>query len=1163
MYQACHREHLTCFDVFPKNMFKPKRRHQNEMLHTTLGTIPKSPNIANEFYSTEPTTNESQHHKKNYYEQHPFYAFFYSEEKEQPEEEVEESNSVNEVIENDDVVKQIDANVIHIENTNVILDEWENAIQWDVPVKITAKEMIEPTIQKSIWRIIDPVSEPVVQTHKKSTGEWSLFTLENELLQTDCWETDILWDETEVEKRKPVPLYLDLNDTGLLLNEAVVPLKKEVKVEEVPSDTPVGVVEPKVQASIPVEEKKVTLVLPSFDGSTRSGLAKLEPLPGFSDTIKEKIPPIEPESNKEENNKEENGDKNMKEDGDTENKKEKKDEKEEKKKERKIWKIADDRLEEDLSNDRYYFMGKTGYTQKKFIIYHSIPAQRLETFQTHLTMPDLQNFHRPLLPARDAEKMHIKGVSIKLQQKRFNVNNTYVPQNMKELSSKDGKIHLIEYIEEFPPLLSQVGMGARIRNYCRRDDEASVPEKYHTGEMVIVERGEESPFLGKVKAGQPIQSLDNKMTKTPIHETKIPETDFLLIRSEDGSGWTVREIDHLFVAGQQQPQKDTEIPVPGSKTETTFNKERLETAIYLQFHSNPTVRVTDFVDAFPNQTETTVRKILRKCAKFNRKGNDSGGSWELNPTFDLPTEDDLFAKVTPERVCCYEAMMAGKMRLQDKDIEVFKYNQLISAKQGFDPDLKKKVEPLIEEVRRAPWTSMSVLAKEVKGTLQTDYTVKDTDPRHLIEYYRRYIPKQVGTSKLNMEIKDKYGDLRKLTLQQLRNALKDCGMNDEKELSKTRWDLVSLLQKEVAKSIGVNTDTGGGNRPITNSASVVKKQKKIKEIFAEQIAFITDDTIAEEEEEEDEDEQMNKEIFEDYLKTKRKVTTYTKPKKDALQSRSSRSALTFYQHKIVDPSREASKQKLRKQTRKIRERIRRMKKKEKEKEKNELEKKKEEELKKTVETKEFEIGKENEVVTKNVTITPIEEEIPSEEKKVLRKKEKKEIVTPIEEVLVHPKKEKRIRREKKQEEVLKEIEGVGGVLDVLGNENEIPLVTVSVVDVTEKQSFELKKLLEGCLSYLKKNKLFASFISAVNVELITDYVNIIKHPIDLSYIGKKVRKGDYHNIKEFMKDIELLVNNCYKYNSRGLYKCPILIPNADLLYEYTVAYFSKNSKSCM
>ncbi|ELP84471.1 transcription initiation factor tfiid, putative [Entamoeba invadens IP1] len=1252
MYPNTRSDRVTYFDVFPSCIFKTRHRHQLPSVHMDVGVITRAPNTTKLFYSKTTQIADTHAQKKSYYESHPFYSLFFQQNDENVEKSDDENESVESLVE-DDVVKQIDTNVIKVESTNVILDDWEHQIVWSqnsTKSKLPKVEKVRnPPLEKSDtflqvnpWRIFSGSCPPKRLENTSTSMRWSLFPLENELLQKDCWESDVLWDEPQVSARKEIPLYLDLNDTGLLLTEAVVPADPDMSCEE-SVNTPMDI-ETDEAIKYKEDEKENIGINETFNTLEKSDLKdvfvkleekkeekKLAALPGLGDTVtkltslpglseapvlpppmkdimdedetetdtfekkeKDKSEKVEKSETKE---KQKNDAKKEKSKKRKTKKDEKKDEKEdeeneepkneneeakkdEKKKERKVWKIADEKLE-DLSNDRYYFMGKTGYTQKKFIIYHSVPAAHLETFQTHLTMTDLQNFHRPLLSGRDTENMKIASIPVKLQNKRFNVNNTYVPQDTKELSSKDGKIHLIEYIEEFPPLLSEVGMGARIRNYCRREDELIVPDKFSTGEMVIVERGEESPFIGKVKSGKPVQSIDNKMTKTPIHESKVSTCDFLLIRNVEGDEWSIREIDHLFVAGQQQPQKDTEIPVPGSKAETLFVKERLETAIYLQFHQSTTLRISDFVYSFPLLTELTVRKILKKCATFNRKGNGNGGNWELKSDYKLMSEDDLFSKMTPERVCSYEAMMAGKMRLQDKEIELFKYSQLISAKQSFDVELKKRVEPLIEEVRIAPWTSMNVLAKEVKGTIQADFYVKDTDPRHLLEFYRRYIPKQTGTSKLNSEIKSRFGDLRKLTISQLRSALKNCGVNDERDLSKTRWELVNLLQKEVARGIGVNTEPVNGNRPVTNTASALKKQKKIKEIFEEQIEFITDENIVEEDEESD-SEQETRKVIEGYLKAKRTVKEYIPRRKDALQQRSYRSQVTFHKKRIMDPTAEANKQKNRKDIRKCREQIRRMKKKE-------LEATREKDMPPEVKVIEednvvFDAISGEEVVLKK---TPMIEE-KTEEKEISEKVEKPIQVKVEKEKKEVSKREKR-RRERK-EEVEKTIRGSSMEEDLTGEvtiglqtyENyekserlrEKSGVIVEKVEKTEKiekmekskgGKDDLKSVLEKCTNEMKRNKLFSFFVQPVDTAAIKDYLSIVREPTDLNTIGKKVKKGEYLTLEDYLNDIEKLVNNCYRYNSRGMFMCATLIPYADLLYEFVLSYLAKNvsNKDCL
>ncbi|CAI5639031.1 unnamed protein product [Oreochromis niloticus] len=45
-----------------------------------------------------------------------------------------------------------------------------------------------------------------------------------------------------------------------------------------------------------------------------------------------------------------------------------------------------------------------------------------------------------------------------------------------------------------------------------------------------------------------------------------------------------------------------------------------------------------------------------------------------------------------------------------------------------------------------------------------------------------------------------------------------------------------------------------------------------------------------------------------------------------------------------------------------------------------------------------------------------------------------------------------------------------------------------------------------------------------------DYHDIIKHPMDLSTIKKKMDQREYGNAKEFAADVRLMFSNCYKYN---------------------------------
>ncbi|KAI8331780.1 Bromodomain-containing protein [Chlamydoabsidia padenii] len=67
---------------------------------------------------------------------------------------------------------------------------------------------------------------------------------------------------------------------------------------------------------------------------------------------------------------------------------------------------------------------------------------------------------------------------------------------------------------------------------------------------------------------------------------------------------------------------------------------------------------------------------------------------------------------------------------------------------------------------------------------------------------------------------------------------------------------------------------------------------------------------------------------------------------------------------------------------------------------------------------------------------------------------------------------------------------------------------------------------------LKKHRDATPFIHPVDyIKLkVPDYPQIIKHPIDLTTIDGKLQHGEYNDVDQFVADIRLLFNNCYKFN---------------------------------
>ena len=156
----------------------------------------------------------------------------------------------------------------------------------------------------------------------------------------------------------------------------------------------------------------------------------------------------------------------------------------------------------------------------------------------------------------------------------------FLMREAKDLSGKDGDLILLEYIEEYPPLISFVGMCSKIKNYYKRkpdrvDDKGPKELKY--GELTYAHT---SPFLGTMIPGQTIQALENNMYRSPIYEHKFPHTDFLVIRTR--TEFSIREVSAYFVSGQECPLY--EVPGPNSKRANNFTRDFLQVSAIVYFY---------------------------------------------------------------------------------------------------------------------------------------------------------------------------------------------------------------------------------------------------------------------------------------------------------------------------------------------------------------------------------------------------------------------------------------------------------------------------------------------------------------------------------------------------------------------------------------------------
>ncbi|RCI01402.1 hypothetical protein CU098_010287 [Rhizopus stolonifer] len=80
-----------------------------------------------------------------------------------------------------------------------------------------------------------------------------------------------------------------------------------------------------------------------------------------------------------------------------------------------------------------------------------------------------------------------------------------------------------------------------------------------------------------------------------------------------------------------------------------------------------------------------------------------------------------------------------------------------------------------------------------------------------------------------------------------------------------------------------------------------------------------------------------------------------------------------------------------------------------------------------------------------------------------------------------------------------------------------------------------KKWCMQTIRALKKHKRAIAFLDPVDpIQFnIPDYFDIIKHPMDLGTVEKKLLADAYKSVDEFKADIQLMFDNCYLYNNPG------------------------------
>ncbi|XP_050998691.1 LOW QUALITY PROTEIN: transcription initiation factor TFIID subunit 1-like [Acomys russatus] len=396
-----------------------------------------------------------------------------------------------------------------------------------------------------------------------------------------------------------------------------------------------------------------------------------------------------------------------------------------------------------------------------------------------------------------------------------------------DLTGKDGDIILAEYSEENGPLMMQVGMATKIKNYYKRKpgkDPGAPDCKY--GETVYCHT---SPFLGSLHPGQLLQAFENNLFRAPIYLHNMPESDLLIIRTRQG--YYIRELLDIFVVGQQCPL--FEVPGPNSKRANTHIRDFLQVRclfyrLFWKSRNTPRrIRMEVIKKAFPSHSESSIRKRLKLCADFKRTGMDSNW-WVLKSDFRLPTEEEIRAMVSPEQCCAYYSMIAAEQRLKDAG---YGEKSFFAPEEENEEEFQIKID---DEVRTAPWNTTRAFIAAMKGKCLLEVTGV-ADPTGCGEGFSYVkIPNKPTQQKDDKEpqpvkkiVTGTDADLRRLSLKNAKQLLQKFGVPEEEIKKLSRWeviDVVRTMSTEQARS-----GEGPMSKFARGSRSVAEHQERYKE----------------------------------------------------------------------------------------------------------------------------------------------------------------------------------------------------------------------------------------------------------------------------------------------------------------------------------------------
>ncbi|KAF2144607.1 uncharacterized protein K452DRAFT_284930 [Aplosporella prunicola CBS 121167] len=367
-----------------------------------------------------------------------------------------------------------------------------------------------------------------------------------------------------------------------------------------------------------------------------------------------------------------------------------------------------------ISNDQDYDLLKQNHRDKvrnitnNNTLEHSLPAVKLQYpfYKVQLTSREARSFHRPMFTFVPNQRITFNKpnyVKKKKQYKGQDPKTVYTRAEHLSLADNSNMV-LLEYSEEYPTMMSNFGMCNRLVNYYRRkeNDDPSNKPKLEIGENQMLYPEDQSPFaiFGDVEPGQTVPTVTNAMYRAPVFAHNTKPTDFLVIRNTtgtNGSQWFIRNVENLFVVGQQFPL--VQVPGTHSRKVTEAGKRRLKMISYRIYARNmaqkakgPTLSNDMIKEHLPGSDVAQNRGKMREFMVYEKETQ----SWRPRPGEPIPDENTMRGWIKPEDICLIDSMQVGRRHLEDAG-----YNK--EGAEAEEEDDEKEGQSLEQQL--APWNT--------------------------------------------------------------------------------------------------------------------------------------------------------------------------------------------------------------------------------------------------------------------------------------------------------------------------------------------------------------------------------------------------------------------------------------------------------------------------